>query len=35
MIFTEMEIQNLEDALRLEYIANLINELAKKILGKT
>lgn len=30
-----MELQNLEDSLRLEYIANLINQLAKEISGKT
>ena len=35
MLFTEMELQNLEDGLRLEYIANLVNELAKKVSGKS
>ena len=29
-----MELQNLDDGLRLEYIANLINEFAKKVSGK-
>lgn len=34
MLCTEMELQNLEDGLRLEFFANLINELAKKVSGK-